>query len=75
MKDMIEHIKSKRVDLAILDGTNSTYQRRLLIDNYLKESMNMEFSLIWIESICTLSDIIENNIKESAYRDWETVSQ
>ncbi len=76
MKDMTEHIKSRRVDVAILDGTNSTYQRRLLIDDYLKQTMNMEFSLIWIESICTLSDIIENNIKETKlksddYKKWD----
>jgi len=47
-----------------------------LIEGYLKTNMNKHYKLLWIESICDLSSIIENNILKTKinspdYKSWE----
>lgn len=67
------HLDELRI--AILDGTNTTYQRRELIFNYLKDHVKVKYELIWIECIATLNSIIEKNIygnkiKSPDYIQW-----
>jgi len=59
-----------------LDGTNTRKSRRRLIENYLQSNMEKKFKLIWIESICNLRSIIENNIFKTKinspdYKNWD----
>ena len=61
--------------IAILDGTNTRIARRRMIEKYLNDKMTKKFSLIWVESICTLEKVIEQNIiatklKSQDYYSW-----
>jgi broad specificity phosphatase PhoE len=63
-------------DIAILDGTNTRSSRRRAIEQQLKEHMDRQFKLIWIESICTLEEVIEKNILKTKvtspdYKNWQ----
>lgn len=63
-------------DIAILDGTNTRVKRRKSMEKLIKERMKISYKLIWIESICNLSDVIEKNIMKTKvtspdYKFWE----
>lgn len=47
-----------------------------MIQDYLKDHTNKNFKLIWIESICTLDEVIERNIFKTKvnspdYKNWD----
>lgn len=76
LQDLCNHINNRKVNIAILDATNTTYSRRKLINTHLQKNLKCKYSLIWIESICNIDDIIINNIKETKiksadYIHWE----
>jgi broad specificity phosphatase PhoE len=63
-------------DIAILDGTNTKKDRRVFITNYLIENLHCNYKLIWLESICTVPEIIEKNIVKTKvtspdYKHWD----
>jgi len=63
-------------NIGILDGTNTRRDRRRMIESYLKSNMKKNYKIIWIESICDKSSIIENNIFKTKinspdYKSWE----
>jgi predicted kinase len=81
MNDLILYIQGKPMltlgegDIAILDGTNTRKERRVFISTYLNENIHCSYKLIWLESICTLSEIIEKNILKTKvtspdYKHW-----
>jgi len=72
---LINNYFSDGGDIGIIDGTNTRIERRRNIETYLQANMRKKFKLIWIESICNLSSIIENNIFKTKvnspdYKSW-----
>ena len=75
MKDICDYFYRNEVRIAILDGTNTTIERRKMIQQYFKDNLLSSFNIIWVESICNLKDIIEKNVTETKlksadYIDW-----
>lgn len=64
MKDMIQYLNEKEGNVAIYDGTNTTKARRRYISETLKKEIE-KFNLIFLESICSDEDVIENNIRQA----------
>lgn len=63
MKDLIGYIKDTG-QIAILDGTNSNVERRKVFKDLLTEELkDVNYDLIWVESICNDPKVIEKNIK------------
>lgn len=62
--DLIEYINKPQNIVAILDGTNSTENRRKSIGQIFKDRVKTKYQLIWIQSVCDDADIIANNIKK-----------
>jgi broad specificity phosphatase PhoE len=52
-------------DIAILDGTNSTLERRKLIRDFFVErnASSEKYKIVYIESVCTDQSIVEGNIQ------------
>lgn len=80
LKDIGNHINMKLINVAILDGTNTTIKRRELVENQLNSIIKVRFSVIWIESICTIDSIINKNIvncklKSDDYMNWSDKDQ
>lgn len=75
LKDIKKHINIKEINIAILDATNTTINRRELVKNYLKDNLNdVNYVLIWIENICNISDIIYKNIVETKLKSADYVN-
>lgn len=68
LKDIIEKITNKEIVIAILDGTNTTIKRRNLVRSFLNENLKVEYDLLWLESICNITEIIDKNIVENKLR-------
>ncbi|KAL0268491.1 UNVERIFIED_CONTAM: hypothetical protein PYX00_010415 [Menopon gallinae] len=49
-------------EVAVFDATNSTMERRRMINDIVVEKMN--YKLFFVESVCDDPEIIEQNIKE-----------
>jgi broad specificity phosphatase PhoE len=45
-----------------------------MIEQYLSEHFNKKYTLIWVESICTLEKVIENNIINTKLKSQDYVS-
>lgn len=76
LQDLCENMNNKSISIAIFDGTNTTFDRRKLVAQTLQENLKVKYSLIWIESICDITDIIMRNIVETKlnspdYIDWQ----
>lgn len=76
LADLCNDINDDKINIAIFDGTNTTYLRRKLVKEFLEENLQVKYSLIWIESICDIDEIVQRNIIESKvnspdYIDWE----
>jgi broad specificity phosphatase PhoE len=75
--DMISFLLEKGGRVGVIDGTNTKKEKRRQLEEYIKSRMtqNVTYSFIWIESICTLEDIVERNIiktklKSPDYKGW-----
>lgn len=64
LDELIEYINIPDNKVAILDGTNTTKERRAMIAEHLSKNMKEKYQLIWIESICNDETIIAENIKK-----------
>ena len=62
--DLIDYINKPYNVVAILDGTNSTKERRKKFASMLEKGVEGKYQLIWIESVCDDETIIANNIKK-----------
>lgn len=49
--------------MAIFDGTNTNTKRRRHIAEQLREKVKFKYQLVWIESICSNEEIINENIQ------------
>jgi broad specificity phosphatase PhoE len=63
-------------DFAILDATNTTVSRRKKIKKLVQDKIHVAYKTIWIESICNLKEVIEDNIVRTKitspdYKDWD----
>ncbi|RQM29386.1 hypothetical protein B5M09_004395, partial [Aphanomyces astaci] len=65
MDDMLQYL-SNEGEVAIYDGTNSTLERRLWIQDRISQTDG--FHLLFIESICEDERIIERNIIDTKLR-------
>jgi 6-phosphofructo-2-kinase/fructose-2,6-biphosphatase 2 len=77
LNDMLDFLILKGGSIGIIDGTNIRKDKRRNLEDYIKENFppEMKYSFIWIESICTVSEIVEQNIlknklKSPDYKDW-----
>ncbi len=50
--------------VGIIDGTNTRIDRRKILEEYIKTHMpsELKYSIMYIESICTLDSLVETNI-------------
>ncbi|KAH9119729.1 hypothetical protein LEN26_011468 [Aphanomyces euteiches] len=73
MDDMLNYLYNEG-EVAIYDGTNSTLERRLWIQDRVSQSDG--FRLLFIESICEDERIIERNIIDTKLRspDYKTAT-
>lgn len=63
MRDLVEYIRGTG-QIAILDGTNSNIERRRSFRDLLAvELKEVNYDLIWVESICNDPRVIEKNIR------------
>jgi len=76
--DMINFLLEKNGTVGVFDGTNTSKDKRREIEEYIKNKMNdgLRYNIMWIESICTLEDIVEKNIIKTKlkcpdYKGWE----
>ncbi|RLO04254.1 hypothetical protein DYB28_006876 [Aphanomyces astaci] len=67
MDDMLQYL-SNEGEVAIYDGTNSTLERRLWIQDRISQTDG--FHLLFIESICEDERIIERNIMLRVVINW-----
>jgi 6-phosphofructo-2-kinase/fructose-2,6-biphosphatase 2/6-phosphofructo-2-kinase/fructose-2,6-biphosphatase 4 len=73
--DLVEFINSDG-KVGIFDATNTKPEYRRFVEEYCKKKMGeIKHSLIWIESICELDKVIEQNIlktklKSPDYKEW-----
>lgn len=58
VKDAVNYLDHTEGQVAILDGTNSTIERRAL----LRRAIPTRFSVLWLEIVCTDRQRIERNI-------------
>jgi len=77
LDDMLNFLVLKDGKIGILDGANTSIDKRRMIENYIKDHLpdNMKYNILWIESICTEERIIEENLlkmklKSPDYRGW-----
>lgn len=77
LDDMLDFLLIKVGKIAIIDGTNIRKDKRRNMEEYVRTKFpeQIKYSFIWIESICTIEDIIEQNIltnklKSPDYKDW-----
>jgi broad specificity phosphatase PhoE len=77
LNDMLDFLIVKGGNIGIIDGTNIRKNKRRNLEDYVRENFptEMKYSFIWIESICTVSEIVEQNIlknklKSPDYKDW-----
>jgi hypothetical protein len=73
MADMMEWLRAGG-EVAILDGTNTTRERRQVIRDCVQDGQG--YGVLWIESICRNKKIIERSIRETKlnspdYQGWE----
>lgn len=61
LQDLVQYLKGDG-DVAILDGTNETVEKRNAVRRSLDDSLT-SYSLIWVESVCNDETMIEENIK------------
>ncbi|KAJ1369503.1 hypothetical protein KIN20_030981 [Parelaphostrongylus tenuis] len=65
IQDMGHYLSSKEGEVAILDATNTTRERRRLIVDYCRNSaFYPPFRVFFIESVCEDEHIINSNITE-----------
>ncbi|RNF27004.1 putative 6-phosphofructo-2-kinase/fructose-2,6-biphosphatase [Trypanosoma conorhini] len=67
-EDLVEFISQHRTAVGVFDATNTTRaRRRKLVEFFTNASKqrNMEFRIVFIESICTDDNIITENILRS----------
>ena len=67
LKDMFKYF-AEGGQSAIYDGTNSTVERRKMVQDYCKQmeaELDIQVQLVWIEMICTDPLIISENIREA----------
>ncbi|CAJ0567663.1 unnamed protein product, partial [Mesorhabditis spiculigera] len=65
IEDMGRYLESKEGEVAILDATNTTRERRkLLVDYCRKSNRSPPFRVFFVESVCDDPDIINSNITE-----------
>ena len=62
LSDCLSWLKSENGDVAIFDATNTTLERRRLVHEHVVD--NHGYGLLFIESICTKKDVIDDNIME-----------
>ena len=77
--DMLDFLMVKGGRVGIIDGTNTRRDKRKIIEDYIKTSIpgDVRYSFMWIESVCTLEDVIEENIlknklKSPDYIGWKS---
>jgi broad specificity phosphatase PhoE len=73
--DLVEFLNEDGI-VGIFDATNTKPEYRRFVEEYCNKKMGeVKYSLIWIESICDLNRVIEQNIlktklKSPDYKDW-----
>ena len=77
LDDMLDFLMIKGGKIGIIDGTNIRKDKRRNLEEYVQQNTpeDVTYSFIWIESICTIEDIVEHNIlknklKSPDYKDW-----
>jgi hypothetical protein len=63
LDDLINYVNTEENKVAIFDGTNTNKKRRRHIADQLKEKVKFKYQLVWIESICSNEEIINENIQ------------
>jgi 6-phosphofructo-2-kinase/fructose-2,6-biphosphatase 2 len=78
LDDLISFLTCKDGKIGILDGANTSKEKRRMIENYIKDRLpdNIKYNILWIESICTEEKIIEENLmktklKSPDYKGWD----
>jgi 6-phosphofructo-2-kinase/fructose-2,6-biphosphatase 2/6-phosphofructo-2-kinase/fructose-2,6-biphosphatase 4 len=65
LNDVITYLSDEKCragQIAIIDATNTRVERRRFVENYLKANLKKKYTLIWVETICNIPKIIEDNI-------------
>jgi broad specificity phosphatase PhoE len=77
LDDMIDFLTSKGGKVGILDGANTSKDRRRVIEEHFRINMPsyVKYNILWIESITTIEKVIEENIlknklKSPDYQGW-----
>ncbi|CAD8177796.1 unnamed protein product [Paramecium pentaurelia] len=72
LNDLINYLNSDG-EIAIFDGTNTTKERRNMVQcSLLQQCQNVQ--TLWIESICDDADVIQNNIRLTKLNNPDYVS-
>lgn len=63
LEELLEYILDGAGSVGILDATNTTRARRKRVMNIIKERSHGQLKVLFLESICTHSHIIESNVR------------
>lgn len=63
MNDMLSFL-DKEGDVAILDATHATLERRQETTDHISKHSNNKYSLVWLESVCDDEKLIQENIHQ-----------
>lgn len=63
LDELLEYVIDGPGSVGILDATNTTRARRKKVINRIKERSDGRLKVLYLESICTDNDIIEQNIR------------
>lgn len=62
LNELLDYVLEGEGSVGILDATNTTVARRKAVMNRIRERSNNQLKVLFLESICSRSEIIENNV-------------
>jgi 6-phosphofructo-2-kinase len=63
LEELLDFVLLENGSVGILDATNTTVARRRKVFNRVKERSGGRLKILFLESICTKSEIIEQNVR------------
>lgn len=62
LNELLDYVLEGEGSVGILDATNTTVARRQAVMNRIRERSGNQLKVLFLESICNRSEIIENNV-------------
>lgn len=63
LNELLDYVLDGEGSVGILDATNTTVARRQMVLDRIKERSGGQLKVLFLESICTRSEIIESNVR------------